>query len=169
VQRNGWAQRTRGCFTAAVLALGVSCSGPLHYDGTYQGTVVSTLSPAPAIYGSPTYVATLVLTEGSKLTAVDGTLDAGTTYAAQQQVMTGTFSGTVTSKDALNPLTVTVDQLFQDCAINLTLTGSGTLTPDPKSNIPTLAWNAQGQGLCAGTQTQVTLVAAGMPQIDGGN
>jgi hypothetical protein len=151
----------------AALAAAASCSGTLQYDGVYQGSIVSTLTPAPAIYGSPSYTGMVFLTEGAKGTAVQGAFDAGTTYAAQQQAMSGTFSGTVTSKNALNPLSVTVDQLFQDCELNVTATGSGTLTPNSQG-IPVLAWTADGDGLCAGTQTHVSLVAAGMVRIDGG-
>jgi hypothetical protein len=146
----------------AILALSVSCGGSPKYDGTYQGTVTSTLTPAP-LYGSPTYNMTMVLTEGVKGTAVEGTLDAGTNYAAQLQTTSGAVTATVDSKNALNPLSVTVDQLFQDCGVNLTVTGTGSIANDPQSKVLTLTWSAQGSGLCAGTQTQVSL-SGSLPQ-----
>jgi hypothetical protein len=148
---------------AVVLAVAASCGGSTKYDGTYKGTVTSALTPAP-LYGSPTYDMTLVLTEGVKGTAVQGTLDAGTTYAARQQTTNGTVNATVDNKNALNPLSVTVDQLFQDCGLNLTATGTGTIANDPQSKVLTLTWSAQGDGLCAGTQTHVSL-SGSLPQV----
>jgi hypothetical protein len=146
----------------AVLALSLSCGGSPKYDGTYTGTATSALTPTPA-YGSPVYDMTMILTEGSKGTAVQGTFDAGSNYAARQQTSNGTVSATIDGKNQLNPMNVTVDQLFQDCGLNLTVTGTGTLANDPTTKVLTLTWSASGDGTCAGTQTHVVL-SGSLPQ-----
>jgi hypothetical protein len=139
-------------------ALIFACGGPPKYDGTYEGPMVTTLTPPPPTYGSPTYDSIITLTEGLKGTAVAGSFDGGGLYAAVAQSVVGVINATIDKNNNLIDLSLNIDDLFQGCAQNLVATGSGSLAKDPSNDkILRLSWTASGSGFCAGTMTQFVL------------
>src|SRR5579871_4196571 len=103
------------CFVAA------SCGGPPRYDGTYTGTITSTLTPPPPVYGSPTYSGSIGINEGVKSTAVQGWFTGYGCYAANPIGTNGTFSSDIDKKNNLPTVTIVIDELFNACGQALSL------------------------------------------------
>jgi hypothetical protein len=148
---------------AATFAL-LGCESDPSYTGTYKGPVFSTLTPTPPIFGSPSFDATITLTQnGSDIT---GTFSATTTYAGSTSTIEGTVSAIVGDGNSLSTFTLTITSFSPNCTPpQFTATGSGSL--NVYTSTPSLVWNADGTSSCKDESgsyqsTKVELVTSGM-------